>query len=185
VLIVVGAVVVALGALPFTFYFYAPLGAGDRFNLASAFGGVLVWLGIGMWMRRTPFALVGAGVVLLALAIPARVDRQTTWTTAANDGTRIVAAIESRRAPASDDPVVLGPAPIQRLNVAAFLDQSNVLGMLQYVYGRDIPGGIAYSVEDFERFPAGQRFDVRELSWLRADVDLSSDGQGVPVTPGS
>jgi hypothetical protein len=184
VLIVSGLVVVMLGALPFTLYFYAPLGAGDRFNLASAFGGVLVWLGIALWVRRAPLIAVAGALALVALALPARVDRQRTWTTAAGDGERVANAILERfpRPLGPSGSVVLGPAPVQRLNVAAFLDQSNVSGLLRYLYGRDVPGGIAYSIEDFERFPPDQRFDLRELSRLQADVDLSSDRQGVPVT---
>ena len=185
VLIVSGLVVVMLGALPFTFYFYAPLGAGDRFNLASAFGAVLVWLGIALWVRRAPLIALAGAAALVALALPARVDRQRAWTTAAGDGERVADAILERfpRPLGPSGSVVLGPAPIQRRNIAAFLDQSNVQGMLQYLYGRNVPSGIAYSVEDFDHFPPNQRFDLRELSRLQADFDLSSDRQGVPVTP--
>ena len=97
----------------------------------------------------------------------------------------VIAAIRARFPTAPPGFVVLGPAPVQERDVAAFLDQSNVLGMLRYVYGQDVRGGIAYSVADFERFSAEERFDIRPLSRLDADVDLSSDHQGVPVTGGS
>ena len=182
-LVAVGVAIMALGVVPFVAYLYAPLGAGDRFGLVSAIGGALVWVGLAvMCWRLRPLVIAGA-VVLLALAIAARVERTSTWTTAAGDSARVVAAIEQRF---PDDPpsfIVLGPAPIQEHNVAAFLDQSNVLGMFRYVFGTDVPGGIAYSVADFEAPPPDQRFDLRELSRLQPDVDLSSDRQGVPVTP--
>jgi hypothetical protein len=182
-LVAIGLSIMVLGVLPFVAYLYAPLGAGDRFGLVSAIGGALVWVGLGlMCWRLRPLAIAGAAV-LLALAMAARVERTDVWTTAAGDSARVVAAIEHRF---PDDPpsfIVLGPAPIQEHNVAAFLDQSNVLGMFRYIFGRDVPGGIAYAVGDFESHPPDQRFDLRELSRLHADVDLSSDRQGVPVTP--
>lgn len=182
-LVAVGVAIMVLGVLPFVAYLYAPLGAGDRFGLVSAIGGAVVWVGLGVmcWRQRT--AVIAASAVLLVLVVAARFERTEVWTTAASDAARVVEAIE-RRFP-TDPPafIVLGPAPIQERNVAAFLDQSNVLGMLRYVFGRDVPGGIAYTRADFEQFPAEQRFDLRELSRLRADVDLSSDHQGVPVTP--
>jgi hypothetical protein len=183
VLIALGLTITFLGALPFALYFYAPLGAGDRFNLASAFGGALVWIGMGMWARRAPWLPLGAAVLLVLLALPARIDRQSTWTTAAGDGKRVVQAIVDRYPTDPGAAIVLGPAPVQRTNITAFLDQSNVSGMLRFTYGVEVPGGIAYSREDFESVPPEQRFDLWALSRLEADVDLSVDHQGVPVTP--
>jgi len=106
------------------------------------------------------------------------------WTTAAGDSNRIVAEIERRFPSPPAGLIVLGPAPVQEANITAFLDQSNVTGMLRYLYGRDVPGGIAYSRADYERFPPNQRIDIWDLSHLNPDVDLSSDHQGKPVTLG-
>lgn len=181
-MVAAGMVVIALGVLPFAAYLYAPLGAGDRFNLVSAIGGALTWVGLGavLWRWR-PLALAGTAA-LLVLALAARAQRVETWTTAAGDARRIEMAIRDRFARPPLGPIVLGPSPVQRMNVAAYLDQSNVLGMLQYLFGQDVAGGIAYRRADYERFPASLRVDIWALSRLEADTDLSVDHQGVPVT---
>ena len=172
-LIVVGAALVVAGTIPFAFYLYAPLGAGDRFNLISAIGGAVAWVGIALVLWRWRPLVLAASLSLLVMATAARVQRTNTWTTAAADGRRVEAAIVARYPKPPSEPIVLGPSPVQRTNIAAFLDQSNVTGMLRYVYGTDVPGGIAYSEADFNRFPPQDRFDVHALSRLRPDVDLS------------
>lgn len=185
VLILAGTGIILAGAVPFIAYFYAPLGAGDRFNLTSAFGGLLVWVGAAQWLARWRWAVLAAVAALVAITLPTRFQRQELWTTAAGDAKRVAAAISQRFPSAPPEPVVLGPSPVQQQNVAALLDQSNVTGMLRYLYGRDVPGGIAYSRSDYERFPPEQRIDLWSLSRLRPDVDLSTDRQGLPVTPSS
>jgi hypothetical protein len=183
-MIAVGLLVIAAGTVPFTFYPYAPLGAGDRFNLVSSIGGALVWVGIAVALWRFRTVVLAVGVIVAALSGAARVQRIDHWTTAAADGRRITDAIQARfpSPPAGD--VILGPSPVQQANIAAFLDQSNVTGMLRYLYRRSVPGGMAFRRADYERFPAPQRIDVWKLSRLDADVDLSTDNQGVPVTRG-
>ena len=69
--------------------------------------------------------------------------------------------------------VVIGPAPIQRQNVAAYLDQSNIEGALQLAY--DDPrqaAGLAFTTRQFESYPASQRFDLRKVSQLRPDTRI-------------
>jgi len=183
-MVAAGMVVIVLGVVPFAAYLYAPLGAGDRFNLVSALGGAFVWVGLGVIAWRFRALALAGGAALVVLALVARADRTQVWTTAAADSDRVVAAITARHATDPGVPIVLGPSPVQESNVAALLDQSNVLGLLQYLYGHDVPGGIAYSRVDFEGFPEASRFDIWVLSHLHADVDLSSDHQGIPRTNG-
>src|SRR5262249_4113732 len=155
-----GLVVIGASLVPFVAYLYAPLGAGDRVTLLSAFGGALVWTGLGIMCWRWRRAAVAGAVVLSTMALAARVQRTQVWTTAAGDAARIVRPVRVQQPVEEPSPtVVLGPAPVQQMNIAAFLDQSNVAGMLQYVYGRTVPGGIAYSVTDFQRFAERQRVD--------------------------
>ncbi|HVV36364.1 MAG TPA: hypothetical protein VHC63_07145 [Acidimicrobiales bacterium] len=181
-LVVIGLVVIAAGTIPFTFYLYAPLGAGDRFDLVSSIGGALAWTGIGLMLWRWRTVVAAGAAVLLVMAFTARVQRMERWTTAAADSNRVARAITARFPQPPPQRVVLGPSPVQDHDVAALLDQSNVAGLLRFLYGRTVPGGIAYRRADYDRTPAAYRFDVWRLSHLRADVDLSSDRQGVPVT---
>ncbi len=183
-LIAFGLLVIVMGAIPFTFYLYAPLGAGDRFTLVSAIGGALAWVGVGVMLWRWRALVVGAALALAVLATVAHVDRIDRWTTAAADGQRIVATVVARSPTPPTAPVILGPSPVQEANVAAFLDQSNVTGMLRYLYGTDVAGGITYTRADYDRFPPEQRVDVWALSRLHPDVDLSVDRQGLPRTAG-
>ena len=63
--------------------------------------------------------------------------------------------------------IVLGPEPIHVDGVGAYYDQSNIRYALNYLYEtRDVRGGIAFSEEDWLRFPPEDRFDLRELSTL-------------------
>jgi hypothetical protein len=179
-MVAVGLLVIVAGTVPFTFYPYAPHGAGDRFNLVSAIGGALVWVGIAVALWRWRAVVLAGAVIVAALSLGARVQRMERWTTAAADSRRITHALARRFPSPPDTSVVLGPSPVQEANIAAFLDQSNVTGMLRYLYGRSVPGGMAFSRADFTRFPADHRVNVWQLSRLDADVDLSTDGQGIP-----
>lgn len=181
-MVAAGVVVIALGVLPFAAYSYAPLGAGDRFNLVSAVGGALTWVGLGTALWRWRALVVTAACALVVLSLAARAERIGTWTTAAADAKRIQQELRVRYPRPPAGPIVLGPAPVQRMNVAAYLDQSNVLGMLQYLFGQDVAGGITYSRADYDRYPDSLRVDIWALSRLEADTDLSIDHQGVPVT---
>src|SRR5205814_32218 len=167
--------------VPFAFYLYAPLGAGDRFDLVSSIGGAVAWVGIGLVLWRWRTAVLAGALALLVMAISARVQRENTWTTAAGDGKRIVAAIAARYPHRPGEPIVLGPTPIQRTNISAFLDQSNVTGMLRYLYGADVPGGITYSQTAFNRYSPPQQFDIHALSRLEPDVDLTREDP--PASP--
>ncbi|MEY2472248.1 MAG: hypothetical protein QOK28_1577 [Actinomycetota bacterium] len=179
-MVAIGGVVVVAGTVPFTFYPYAPLGAGDRFTLVSSIGGAVAWVGLGIVLWRWRAVVIVGGAVLAVMSLTARVQRVDRWTTAAGDSARIARAIQRRFPVASTQRIVLGPSPVQQGDVAAFLDQSNVNGLLRYLYRSDVPGGIAYARADFERFPPTQRVDVWQLSRLHADVDLSTDHQGTP-----
>lgn len=166
-LVVAGVAVVTVGVLPFAPYLYAPLGAGDRFSVVSALGGAMVWAGIAgtvaAWHRSMAVALV---VGLLAAGAVARVERAEVWHLAGRDAVAILA--ETRRAvPDPGGRIVLGPAPIQRDNVAAFLDSSNVAGAVQLEYDdRDLEGRITYDEDEFSRVPADERVDIRAVSEL-------------------
>lgn len=133
-----GALVIALGTLPFVRYFYAPLGAGDRVNVVAGVGTALLWVGLGAWLwRRSPRpAMVAAGVVVVAAMGVASVQRSWSWADAVDDGERTLAEIRPRLAPGATVEV---PAPPMRRNVAAFLDGSNIAGAVQLEAGtRDV-----------------------------------------------
>jgi pimeloyl-ACP methyl ester carboxylesterase len=169
--VVVGWAVIILGTIPFAKYLYAPLGAGDRFNFVSAIGGALVWAGllamVASWRRPVAVAAV---VVLVAAGCYTRVERAVLWHRAAHDALAIQhGVLES--IPDPQGVIVIGPAPIQQQNIAAYLDQSNIAAALQIAYGRrDLEAGLTFSQEQFDSYPAEQRFDIRPVSQLRADT---------------
>ncbi|HVN51596.1 MAG TPA: hypothetical protein VMT43_09195 [Acidimicrobiales bacterium] len=172
--VVTGVAIAVLGTIPFARYLYAPLGAGDRFDFVSSIGGAMVWAGIltMLWSWRRPLSLVVA-VVLVAAAGVARVERAVVWHEAGHDARAIqrgvVAAI-----PHPSGVVVVGPAPIQRQNIAAYLDQSNIEGALQLAYDDPhLRAGLAFSRQQFERYPPSQRFDLRTVSQLRPDTQVT------------
>lgn len=164
----VGSAVVLLGALPHLRYFYAPLGAGDRLNYLSAFGGALVWAALlaSAWRRRAVFG-VAALVGLLGMAGVTRMERSRLWTTAGRDGWRVARAVVAAN-PAPRRPILVGPVPIMVDNVGAFYDASNVRGAVQFAYGRRVPVDLSYSYAQWESASEADvvRFDQRPLSEL-------------------
>ena len=169
-LVVSGLVVMLLGSATFALYYYAPLGAGDRVSYVSSLGGAMVMVGLlwHVWARRQAVG-VGFAVLLVLGASVARVQRLDIWFTAGRDGDRIFRAIE--QVDDSCTTVYLGPAPIQRENVAAFLDQSNVDGAVQVALDRrDVRGVMLFDQASFDRVPEGCRVDIRPLSELEPDA---------------
>jgi hypothetical protein len=165
--------VVVLGTVPFVRYLYAPLGAGDRFNFVSSIGGALAWTGIAvmLWQWRRPLA-VGLLAVVVGAALVARVERSVLWHRAAHDAVAIQA--EARRTiPDPSRLIVLGPSPIQQQNIAAYLDQSNVVAAVQLAY-RDPQAAalLTFSDAEFLGYPADQRVDMRSVSLLVADTEV-------------
>jgi len=175
----VGCAVIFLGAIPFAKYLYAPLGAGDRFNFVSSIGGALVWAGllamVGAWRREL---LVVAAVIVVGAGLATRGYRSLLWHRAGHDAVAIqqgvVAAI-----PKPSGTVVVGPAPIQQQNIAAFLDQSNIQGALALAYDSEsVRAGLTFSDTQFAQYPPGDRFDMRTVSQLRPDTTVEA-GSGV------
>jgi hypothetical protein len=158
-----------LGSVTFIVYYYAPLGAGDRVSYLSSMGGAMVVVGL-LQIVAQHFRAVAAvlAVVIVAGAVTARIERTDLWATAASDADRIVEAI------GSTDPscpvVYLGPEPIQRENVVAFLDASNVDGAVQVALERrDVRGVMTFDQASFDRAPEECRIDIRPLSRLTSD----------------
>lgn len=172
-LVMAGIGIIAGGLVPFATYLYAPFGAGDRFNVVTAVGGAMVWCGLLLWVWRERRAVaVVLGCALLGLGSVARVDRMDTWSTAGRDATAILDAVV-REVPSPEGPIVLGPVPVQRGNVAAFLDHSNVEPALRIWYDDEtIRGFMAHSVEDFCASTAPHRIDVHALSELEPDAPV-------------
>ena len=177
--VVAGVVIIVVGTLPFARYPHAPLGAGDRYNFVSSVGGALVWTGVLMILWRWRVVVgVGVAVVLVAAAGTARVQRSVLWHRAGRDADVIRVAVETAFPPPAGR-IVLGPDPIQQENIAAYLDQSNVLGSLQLVYdNRAQRAGIAQRPDQWELFPVEERFDIRPHSEL-----VDDHGGTEPVTP--
>jgi hypothetical protein len=168
--VVAGVGVIVAGTVPFARYPYAPLGAGDRYNFVSAVGGALLWTGLlarlARWWRPLGAAAL---VVVLAGGLVVRVHRSVLWSRAGTDAEAIRWAAVAAHPPPVDR-VVLGPTTIQEQNIAAYLDQSNVLGALRLAY--DDPGvrvGIALRADQYESYPEAQRFDIRPWSTLVDD----------------
>jgi hypothetical protein len=75
--------------------------------------------------------------------------------------------------PAPDGEIVVGPAPVQEGNLAAFLDRSNIEAALQRAYAdASIRARMAEGPDDFAAVDPALRFDLRSVSTLDADVDL-------------
>ena len=132
--VVAGLALIVLGVVPFVRYFYAPLGAGDRFNVVSALGGALIWAAVVdvAHRHRRPIGL-GALAALLGFGLVARADRVQLWSAAAADA-RAMQAAAVDQVPDPTGEVVVGPPAVQVDNVAAFLDRSNVQPALQLAY---------------------------------------------------
>ena len=172
-LVLSGLVVMVSGSIVFVAYFYAPLGAGDRVSFVSSVGGAMVWVGLA-WMVGRMWRPAGVAVMLLALSLGlvVRWERTQLWATAKADAERIVEVVQS--VDPSCSVVVLGPAPIQEQNVAAFLDQSNVDAAVQVALGRDdVRGAITFDEGAFLAAPEECRIDIRPLSELDADVTVA------------
>lgn len=168
-LVVVGLAVMVLGFAPFARYYYEPQGAGDRANYLSAVGGALVWAGLAALLarvdRRLALAAVGG---LLVLGAVARLERIEVWSAAGRDAQAIAdAVVRDIPAPDPEARLVLGPEPIIRWNVAAFLDQSNISSALAVAYGRpSVDAWIARDPKEWDAAPEGQRFDMWPVSRL-------------------
>lgn len=171
-LAVAGLAIMVIGLLPFVRYFYEPQGAGDRANYLSSMGGALVWAGLVASLRRVDRRLAGLGLVALgALALPARYERMLVWSTAGRDAQEIATAVV-QEIPTPDGTVVVGPRPIVRWNVSAFLDDSNLTGALSLAYGVPVVGArVARAEETWAAAPARLRFDLRPVSRLD-DLDV-------------
>jgi len=171
-LVLAGLLVLVLGYAPFIRYYYEPQGAGDRANYLSAVGGAMVWAGLMGLVARVDRRLAGIGLVgLLALAVPARIERIEVWSTAGLDAQAIAEAVVASH-PDPSEPIVLGPGPIVRWNVAAIIDHSNVHGALALAYGtEDIDVQLPLTPGTWDRTPRPQRFDIRRISRLD-DLDV-------------
>ena len=103
----------------------------------------------------------------------ARIERVSLWHEAGHDAVAILDGVQTT-IPHPDGTVVIGPAPIQEGNVAAFLDQSNVDKALQLVYDDpNVQGGLAFNQQQFDQVPEHLRFDIRPVSELHADTVVS------------
>jgi hypothetical protein len=173
-LVVWGIAVMVVGVLPFLRYFYEPQGAGDRANYLSSVGGALVWAGlVAMVARVDRRAGAVALVALVAIALPARLERIRVWSTAGTDSTAI-AAFVVEQVPYPDGVVVVGPAPIVRWNVASYIDDSNLDGALSIAYGiPHAPVRLSYDRADWEGVDPNLRVDASTVAELD---DLAAPG---------
>jgi hypothetical protein len=132
-LVAVGWAITLWGVVPYLTYFYSPYGAGDRLNVLSSFGAVLVWAGLvsSLPSRRLAMA-AAAGLTLCGLA--ARVERTDRWAIAGRDAWRTAQAVVGEH-PEPDRSILVGPT-IEVDGIAAFTDGSNVDAAVQLAAGR-------------------------------------------------
>lgn len=128
-LVLGGVAVIAVGTVPFVRYFYAPLGAGDRVNVVAGVGTALLWVGLGLWVRRHARTAVvaGAATIVVSAMVVAGWQSAGAWADAADEGEAVLASLRPVRA--GDRFVV--PRSTLRRNVAPFLDHSNIAGAVQ------------------------------------------------------
>lgn len=175
-MVLVGLVVMVVGTAPFATYFYAPLGAGDRFNYLSSIGGALVWVGLAVVLWAYRELVVVAAAAILVAAMITRWERIEIWDQAGDDGVAIIAAVREQIAE-PDDTIAVGPEPIQRQNVAAFIDHSNIRGALAVAYGdRSTKAVMTFDQETFESFDPDHRVDIRPHSRLQPDSVVEPSG---------
>lgn len=162
-----GWIVVVTGALPFVRYFYSPVGLGDRVTVVSGIGGVAVVVGVLGWIGARNVVLAAAlGAAVLAGATGTRASLVADYATAADDGARVLAAVERRWPTPPEEPVVFGPYPVMKRNVVTFIDAD---WPLQWLYGtRQVSAGFTTTTEAFSRVPPDRRIDLLELSDLEA-----------------
>ncbi len=174
--IAVGWLVILLSLIPFMFYIYGPLGAGDRVNCVSSMGGALVLTGAlsFIWIYRRDAAVVTAAALVITSGIT-RYERTMTWSTAFADADRIL-AVSHDQVPQPQGLIVFGPSPIQHNNIAAFIDQSNIDSAVKLHYGDPrVHGAMAFSEREFYSAPPNYRIDIWPISNLTPTVDLRTD----------
>ncbi|MBI2704073.1 MAG: hypothetical protein HYX32_02100 [Actinobacteria bacterium] len=164
---VAGAVLMVVGALPFLFYSYQPLGGGDRVNYLSSVGGAMVWMGGLDMVRRVDRRLMIVGAVLfVAFVLPVRIERWSLWHDAGLDAADLGPSVR-QALPSPPERIVLGPNPIVVQNVAAFVEPYAAEAAVQLAY--DDPRVVvrfAESPEEFDATPPDRRFDLRASARL-------------------
>lgn len=157
-----GIALIGLGTAPFLRYFYAPVGAGDRVNVVAGVGTALCWYALGRlcWEWRRPVAAAAGGVVLLSM-VAAGLEGDRTWSRAAREGQRILAALPETTPKGT---IVVGPRPVQIRNVASFLDRTNIEYAVQLrLDDRTAKARMSWDDADFGSVPPELRIDVRNL----------------------
>lgn len=174
-LVVLGLAFMAVGALPFLRYFYEPLGVGDRVTVVSSVGAAMAWSGIGLLVLRWRPALIVGGVAFALLTLLVRVDRADTYAAAGAHVLDILTATEET-IPHPAGPIVLGPFPWLRTNVAGVLDRTAVEAALQL--DRDDPAirrEMTRTEATFLEAPVERRLDLRTLPTYPAGHGSYSD----------
>ena len=166
-LMVAGVAVMAAGTVPFAFFVYEPIGVGDRMNGLSAVGGALFLVGSACLVARLarPLAVVAVAAGLTAATVM-RADRLQLWSLAGNDADAIIEATVAA-VPRPEGLIVLGPEPVVRWKVLAFLERTSIESALELAYGdRDIRAELTQSERRFLSTPAYARIDIRPISAL-------------------
>jgi hypothetical protein len=166
-LMVVGVGVMAAGTVPFAFFVYEPIGAGDRMNGLSAVGGALFLVGLACLLARAarPLAVVAVAAGLTAATVT-RADRLQLWSLAGTDADAIVEATVAA-VPRPEGLIVLGPEPVVRWKVLAFLERSSIESALELAYDdRDVRAVLTQNEQRFLSTPGYARIDIRPISAL-------------------
>lgn len=166
-LMVAGVGVMAAGTAPFAFFVYEPIGSGDRMNGLSAVGGALFLVGLTCLLARVarPLAVLAVAAGLTAATLM-RAERLQLWSLAGADADAIVEATVAA-VPRPEGLIVLGPEPVVRWKVLAFLERSSIESALELAYDdRDVRAELAQNERRFLSTPAYARIDIRPVSAL-------------------
>ncbi|MEZ5230841.1 MAG: hypothetical protein R2710_30455 [Acidimicrobiales bacterium] len=158
----VALAVVALGALPFTFYFYTTQGPGDRVLYLSSIASsvILGALFERALQARRETAMAVLAPLLLVVGVQ-RWDKAADWDWAGDEGVAILSTIHDRFPAPPTGAIVIGPEPVSRGNLAPFVDHSNIRGAMAVLYpGAGVDAYVAHDRASFEQFEEQYRFDL-------------------------
>ena len=159
--VLMGLIILPVGAVGFLFYSYEPIGGGDREIYVSAFGAAMIWAGGAAMLRHQKVVAGWVAVALMAaVMVPVHWDRYHIWHDAGLDAVstgQAIAAFANGR----NGPIIVGPGTVTFQNFAAFENYGNIEAAAQYyAHNPDLVVRLERDPVKFAQLPADQRFDI-------------------------